>query len=270
MCRLRFGMADSARPKKARSHSLRVAVRRILAPVAAVVVGTPLEDLAYRVWHTLAREPASPNAEYDRLTALVIRRVLTPSGNGIDIGAHRGTVLRHIVDASPGGVHFAIEPLPAFAAGLRRRFPQVEVCQVALAEEPGEAVFHHVVTNPSYSGLSQRRYPEADEVLHDIVVQVARLDDLVPAEVPVHFVKIDVEGGELAVLKGSRALLRRWRPVVVLEHGWDAGVSADPAVTEGLWNELSEAGLVPYRLAAWLDGGGALYERGLRRGVARR
>jgi FkbM family methyltransferase len=233
---------------------MKVRIRRLLAPVARVVVGTPLEGAAYGVWNLFTRGSWPKGAaEYDRLTVLVIRRVLSPSGNGIDVGAHRGTVLRHMVDASPSGRHFAVEPLPAFAAGLRRRFPQVEVCQVALADEPGEAVFHHVVTNPSYSGLSRRSYPEDGEVLRDIVVQVTRLDDLIPADLPVQFVKIDVEGGELAVVKGSRALLNRWHPVVVLEHGWDAGVP-DPDTTDELWGEFDAAGLGLYKIAVWLEG----------------
>ena len=254
-------MADSVGRRRA-APSVKVLVRRALAPVASAVTGTRFEDLAYWIWHKIVREGPSANVEYDRLTVSVIERVLTPSGNGIDIGAHRGTVLRHIVSASPAGRHFAIEPLPAFAAGLRRRFPKVDVREVALAGEPGQAVFHHVVTNPSYSGLSQRDYPGNGEVLHDLVVQVERLDDVVPADLPVHFVKVDVEGGELAVLEGGRSLLRRWHPVVVLEHGWKDGVSDDPPLTEGLWRELSGAGLGVYRLRTWLDNGPALSRDG--------
>ena len=43
-----------------------------------------------------------------------------------------------------------------------------------------------------------------------------RLDDL--ALPPVGFVKIDVEGGEMAVLRGAEALLARDRPTLFLEN----------------------------------------------------
>ena len=43
------------------------------------------------------------------------------------------------------------------AADLRERFPGVSVHQVALAAEPGATQFHHVVSNPGYSGILQRR-----------------------------------------------------------------------------------------------------------------
>lgn len=46
---------------------------------------------------------------------------------------------------------------------------------------------------------------------------VRRLDDCLPANFPVAFVKIDVEGAEAAVLRGMSRTLRAWRPVVVFE-----------------------------------------------------
>src|ERR1039458_8342772 len=99
----------------------------------------------------------------------VMKQILHADSNAIDVGAHRGTILRHIVELAPQGHHFAVEPLPVFAGGLRRRFPGVEVLEVAMADKRGEATFHHIVTNPSYSGLSFREYPhQDDEVIEDI------------------------------------------------------------------------------------------------------
>jgi FkbM family methyltransferase len=39
----------------------------------------------------------------------------------------------------------------------------------------------------------------------------------IPADVPVVFIKIDVEGAELEMLRRSTTILRRWRPVVYFE-----------------------------------------------------
>ena len=155
-----------------------------------------------------------------------MQRVLRHDSNGIDVGAHRGTILRSLVDLAPDGRHYAVEPLPAFANGLRRRFPRVEVLELALSDQKGEATFHHIVTNPSYSGLSFREYPNEGEVIEDIAVKVERLDAVIPEDVPIQFLKIDVEGGELSVLRGSQSILRRWRPVVVFEHGWSGARGA--------------------------------------------
>jgi FkbM family methyltransferase len=239
---------------------MKVRVRRLLAPVARLVVGTPLEGPAYSVWNVVSRGSRPTGAvEYDQLTMSVMQRVLRHDSNGIDVGAHRGTILRSLVDLAPGGHHYAVEPLPVFANGLRRRFPQVEVLELALSDQQGEATFHHIVTNPSYSGLSFRDYPNEGEVIEDIAVKVERLDAVIPEDVPIRFLKIDVEGGELGVLRGSQSLLRRWHPVVVFEHGW-SGAQEQPAdvPSDAIWEELASAGLGIYELDAWLSDGDAL------------
>jgi FkbM family methyltransferase len=239
---------------------MKLRVRRALAPVARVVVGTPLEGPAYTVWNVLTRGSRPTGAvEYDQLTMSVMKRVLRPDSNGIDVGAHRGTILRHLLDIAPDGHHYAVEPLPVFANGLRRRFPGVEVLELALSDKQGEATFHHIVTNPSYSGLNFRDYPNEGEVIEDIAVRVERLDAVIPEDVPIRFLKIDVEGGELGVIRGSESLLRRCHPVVVFEHGW-SGAQTQPAgaPTDAIWEELASAGLGVYELSTWLADGEAL------------
>ena len=243
-----------------RASSIKVRVRRLLAPLARMVVGTPLEGPAYSVWNVVTRGSRPTGAvEYDQLTMSVMQRVLRHDSNGIDVGAHRGTILRSLVELAPDGRHYAVEPLPVFANGLRRRFPRVEVLELALSDQRGEATFHHIVTNPSYSGLSFRDYPNEGEVIEDIAVKVERLDSVIPEDLPIQFLKIDVEGGELGVLRGSQSLLRRWHPVVVFEHGWsDAKTQPADAASEAIWDELSASGLGVYELDAWLAGGDAL------------
>lgn len=59
--------------------------------------------------------------------AQVLALIARPNSNCIDVGAHRGAILSHIVRIAPLGRHVAFEPLPRFAASLRRKFPQVAV-----------------------------------------------------------------------------------------------------------------------------------------------
>ena len=140
----------------------------------------------------------------------------------VDIGANRGTVLRMIEERAPGGCHHAFEPLPHRAAQLRVAFPNVEVHEVALTNAPGSVRFTVVEEDAvdGYSGITEhlRTLPKG-WTTHEVSVEAARLDDLLPADFVPRFVKIDVEGAELAVLRGAERLLRGHRPILFLEHG---------------------------------------------------
>lgn len=162
------------------------------------------------------------NTLYDLQTAALIERVLDRGSNCIDVGCHVGAILDHMLKNAPGGRHFAFEPLPHLFAGLREKYggnPRVSLHEVALSDASGETTFQHVVTNPGYSGILRRRYDRPHEDVVEIRVKLARLDDIVPADLPIRLVKIDVEGAELGVLKGGLETLRRSRPFVVFEHG---------------------------------------------------
>jgi FkbM family methyltransferase len=159
---------------------------------------------------------------YDGQTVEVMRRVLRRRSVTVDVGAHTGLILKHLVRRAPGGRHFAFEPIPHCFQTLKEQFGHlrgVELFECALSAEPGSSSFQHVVSRPTYSGLKARRMDRPNEEIVPITVKCARLDDMIPADVKVDFVKIDVEGGELGVLQGGVATLRRSKPVVVFEHG---------------------------------------------------
>ena len=53
------------------------------------------------------------------------------------------------------------------------------------------------------------RYPTGDfAVINRVKVPLVRLDDVIPYDVPVGLLKIDVQGAELAVLEGAAGCLR--------------------------------------------------------------
>jgi len=198
------------------------------------------------------------NAKYDRWTRQVIARVLSADSNCIDVGAHAGEVLRDIVAAAPRGHHMAIEPLPDFAATLRDRYEAVEVLQVALSDSEGTKEFFHVVNAAAYSGLKLREFDRPDESVEKIDVRVCRLDEIVPTSRVIRFVKIDVEGGELGVLRGGSRTLKANRPYIAFEHGAVAS-SAYGASSEEIYDLLvDETGLKISLLSDWLDGRPAL------------
>src|SRR3712207_1786692 len=89
---------------------------------------------------------------------LLLSFAIPSDGNCIDVGAHRGDVLREIVRVAPNGHHIAFEPLPGFAETLKAQFPTVDVRATALSNSIGDRMFVHVVSSPGYSGFLERRY----------------------------------------------------------------------------------------------------------------
>jgi hypothetical protein len=53
-------------------------------------------------------------------------------------------------------------------------------------------------------------------------VKVGRLDDVLPEDFPVSFIKVDANGGEADVFRGATRTLQTWRPFIAFEHGESA------------------------------------------------
>lgn len=157
------------------------------------------------------------NAAYDEETIEVMARLLGDESVCLDIGAHEGSVLREMVRIAPRGRHHAFEPLPHLAARLRDAFPSVNVHEAAVSDQPGQSEYVYVENAPAYSGLREREYDRPDPVKTILPVRVVRVDEVVPDDVAVAFIKLDIEGGEFHALKGARRTIQRSRPVVVFE-----------------------------------------------------
>lgn len=223
--------------------------------VERLLDGTPLGPLArrlYRQVHRIARPRSRQSLRYHRQTAEVMGRVLTPASSCVLIGAHRGALLEEAVRAAPKGRHFAYEPLPGLAAGLARRFPGVHVEQVAVSDRSGESRFYHVVDQPGFSGLRRLGSIPSGMTVRDIVVRTEALDDLLPADLPIAFMSIDVGGAQLQVLEGAQHTIERWKPIIVFEHGMSA-LLAYGTGSEAMWDLLvGRYGLRISRLGDWL------------------
>jgi FkbM family methyltransferase len=201
------------------------------------------------------------NEIYDRQASEIIRQVLQRESSCVDVGCHEGFFLRQFVVNAPAGKHFAFEPIPRLAARLRDEFPSVAVHEVALTDRAGEATFYVIPSAPALSGLHRREFVEPGQPREEVTVRTERLDALIPAELKVDLIKIDVEGAEALVLAGAAETLRRSHPVIIFEHGKASSAafgSSSVAIYELLVDRL---GFSVSRLVSWLRRGPSLTRR---------
>ncbi len=162
-------------------------------------------------WHFL-RRPRSAEVELQYLKWLIPKEAVT-----VDIGANLGLYTRELSRCSKR-VH-AFEPSRAMAALLRRTSaPNVLIHEVALSDRHGVSALNMPVNggDPVYS-LASLEPPSSDDhrASTQELVEVARLDRTVRDDVA--FVKVDVEGHELEVLKGATGVIERSKPIFLVE-----------------------------------------------------
>jgi FkbM family methyltransferase len=155
----------------------------------------------------------------------------TGSGAIYDVGANCGWFA--VRAARAGRPVRAFEPVPPTADFAERNLARIagadaRVVRAAVAEAPGTATIH-LYSSSGNNSLHERTLPPGHRLRRTgaLEVDVVRLDDLVGRDgfPPPGLIKIDVEGAELAVLRGARETLARHRPSVVLE--WAESTSRD-------------------------------------------
>jgi FkbM family methyltransferase len=155
---------------------------------------------------------------------LLLAFALRPDDNCVDVGAHKGDILREIVRIAPHGHHVAYEPLEPLCHGLAQEFPAVDVRCAAVSDHRGREPFLHVVDEPALSSFHRLSYHQ-DRQLRRITVPVEDLDSSLPDRYRPALIKIDAEGAEVQVVAGALQTIRFHRPVVIVEFTRDAAAS---------------------------------------------
>lgn len=204
--------------------------------------GPPRLAFALRLRRTLRWRNAEQ--EFYQLPALVDRRRAS-----IDVGAHRGLYAGRLAQLCPR-VH-CFEPIPELAAGLRRTLPRrVLVHELAVSDSAGTAMlripYRDTIEEFSTATIEAGNPLPGSASVRTVACEMARLDDVVKE--PVGFMKIDVEGHELAVLRGAERILREDRPNLLIE----SERRHNPTAPESVFALLGGFGYAPMVLR---DGG---------------
>ena len=149
-----------------------------------------------------------------------------PNKTSLDIGACRGVyacVMRKYSERV-----LALEPQPQYADFLRKALPSVDVLECAASDSEAEAVLHVPVANND-AGMAYIKTDKSLQMEWDrrIRVRTRTIDSLDLTKIG--FIKIDVEGHELAVLQGAERTIACQRPNLLIEaeerHRQDAVAS---------------------------------------------
>lgn len=161
-------------------------------------------------------------------------------GHYVDVGAHDpdfASVTRLFYEHGWRGIN--VEPVPSMFEKLQDRRPEDRNLKVACSDTDGELVLYEVVD----TGLSTLDSAHADEIRAEgwKVVEhktpVMRLDTILGeyGAGEIHFLKIDVEGVEKAVLDGCD--LTKWRP-------WVLVIEATAPLSQKVVSDLWEPGVL--------------------------
>ena len=183
---------------------------------------------------------------YEQPTFEFIRAHCKPGTTLIDVGAHFGIFtifgLRRV--GSSGKV-ISFEPCAATRSVLMKTlelngFSGIpEIRDEAVSDVTGASFFYSstISGDAANSLIGNTQHPTKSEV------PTVRLDDVHVSRVDA--IKIDAEGAELQILDGSRALMMKHRPAVLLSvhpmQIWRSGRSLSD-----LWGVLESLRLVPY------------------------
>jgi FkbM family methyltransferase len=211
--------------------------------------------LQFLAWRSLREEwtfeHAQPLPNDTRFFIPEVASVLHDHEILLDAGAHYGSVTKAFVEQTTGAFLriVAIEPDPTNRAHLeetlRALLPddrRITVYECALAEAEGEAPFH--------SGLG---YASQLVDTGQMRIMVRPLDTL---DISPTFVKLHLEGGELAALKGARQTLIDNRPLLAatVYHN-DDGIWR---TARWLMDTLADYRIL-FRLHSWCGTGAVIY-----------
>jgi FkbM family methyltransferase len=176
----------------------------------------------------------------------------------LDIGANLGWYTRILSSLVGGqGKVYSIEPIPETfellsAITKKLRLSNVELINCAISETDGSVSMEVPLYDYGGPNFYQARVAENPCVSNQLgrwKVDTRSLDSLFfEVAKNITFIKCDVEGHELSVVKGADEFLAKSKPSWLLEISEDP--DADHSHSKELFDRLREHGYAPY----WFDG----------------
>ena len=124
----------------------------------------------------------------------------------VDVGANLGNYTEYFNSIVTTKKNYLFEPIKSCLDKIKKE-KKYELCNVALGAKKGNIVFYEAKGKESHSSAVNREwlYSKPEYNIDTKIIEMDTLDNLINEVV--HVLKIDTEGYELEVLKGSKKLL---------------------------------------------------------------
>lgn len=171
--------------------------------------------------------------DYEQECMDMMLRLIKPGYTVLDIGANIGWYSINLAKRIKNIKIYAFEPIPKTFNYLTRNIEINEVVDVdkynfGLSDEDKELIFYYDCEgsgNSSITNLSEK------ENIQQVQGKVITLDHFIESKnISIDFIKCDVEGAELLVLKGGEVTLKKYKPIIFTEmlRKWAAKFNYHP------------------------------------------
>lgn len=151
----------------------------------------------------------------------------------LDIGANIGWYSINLARMVPKGLVFAFEPIPKTFNYLKNNImlngiKNVKIYKMGFSDKRDVLQFYF---DPKLGGATSLRNLHEDRIKIKVKCNVFRLDEYYPKlKSRIDFIKCDVEGAELLVVKGGINTIIRNKPIIFLEmlRKWSAKFNYHP------------------------------------------
>lgn len=170
---------------------------------------------------------------YEMHELRVIRKFLKKNSVILDIGANVGWYCLNLAKDVSRGRIIAFEPIPRTYSYLKKNIlanniKNIEVHNFGFSDKKEKATFYY---NPKFSGATSLRRLHENKKTIKIKCVLKKMDGFIDTITSkVDFIKCDVEGAELYVIKGGVETIRRYKPIIFLEmlRKWSAKYGYHP------------------------------------------
>lgn len=155
--------------------------------------------------------------DHDQWTLNKLLLFIQENDNVIDIGAYIGDhTIAYLNKVSPNGKVYAFEPNPTAFECLQKNCPQAISYNVGLGDIIEDQFYWIQDINGNY-GASFLQKEKPKETVNYHIVNMTTLENAMQNCPVINFIKMDCEGFEYKILKGSKDFFQKNMPIICFE-----------------------------------------------------